>query len=650
MPPLRNTMDFFQNQAAARRKTVLLVFLFIFAVFFIISGVYGAMLYGWMYYSKEWQGWWQPGLFYKVAAGVMVVVLLGTLYKMIELAKGGAKVAKLLGGVPIVPHTNDPDQRRLLNVVEEMALASGVPVPQVFILENETGINAFAAGLKPDDAVVAVTQGCLRDLTRDELQGVIAHEFSHILNGDMRLNLRLMGMINGILIIAIIGRVILRGMGSGSGRSRVRSRKGGGGLPILLAALLLMVVGYIGVFFGKLIKSAISRQREFLADAAAVQFTRNPSGLAGALKKINRLVTGSRILNPHAEEASHFFFVNALSSSFMRLFSTHPPIEERIRRIQMDDRGLIPADRSMPGVEAQATMASFVGGPSEQTRAGQIQLEPGQFINLVGAPQPGQAAYAHRLVEDLALPIKEAVHEPLGAQVLVCCLLFSKEEPIRRLQFQGLETAADPIFLDEIKMLYPLAATLGKQYQLALLDMALPALKTMSVSQYREFRKHLQQLIAADKRVDLFEYVIQSLLTGRLDVFFKLSQPKKTRYHVLDQVKMECFELLSILAWQGNKETSVVQEAFQKALQALGAKQSFSILAQEKCDLSCLERAIHRLSEASFPIKKAILKACLVCISSDNRITLAEAELLRAIANHLDCPVPPILPGEMTGP
>ncbi len=644
MPPLRSTMDFFQNQAAAKRKTVLLVFLFILAVFFIISGVYGAVLYGWMYFSKEWQGWWQPGLFYEVAAGVVVVVLLGTLYKMIELAKGGAKVAEMLGGVPIAPHTNDPEQRRLLNVVEEMALASGVPVPQVFILADETSINAFAAGLKPDDAVVAVTQGCLRDLARDELQGVIAHEFSHILNGDMRLNLRLMGMINGILIVAIIGRVILRGMASGSGRSRVRSRKGGGGLPILLAALILMVVGYIGVFFGKLIKSAISRQREFLADAAAVQFTRNPSGLAGALKKINRLVAGSRIMSPHAEEASHFFFVNALSSSFMRLFSTHPPIEERIRRIQTDYRELPVSDKIIPGIEAQTAAASFSSEP-----AGQMKLEPMQFINLVGAPQPGQAAYARRLVEGLALPIKEAVHEPLGAGALVCCLLFNKEESVRRLQFQGLETAADPVFLDEIKMLYPLAAPLGKQYQLALLDIALPALKTMSASQYREFRKHLQQLIAADKRVDLFEYVIQSLLTGRLDVFFKLSQPKKIRYHVLDQVKMECFELLSILAWQGNKDTSVVQEAFQKAWQVLGAKQTFSILAQEKGDLPCLERALRRLSEASFPVKKAILQACLVCISSDSRITLAEAELLRAVAHHFDCPVPPILPGEITG-
>jgi len=637
-------MDFFQNQAAARRKTVWLVFLFILAVFFIISGVYGAVLYGWMYYSKEWRGWWQPGLFYKAATGVVAVVLLGTFYKIMALSKGGAKVAEMLGGVPVAPLTNDPDHRRLLNVVEEMALASGVPVPQIFILEDEPGINAFAAGLKPDDAVVAVTRGCLQELSRDELQGVIAHEFSHILNGDMRLNLRLMGMINGILIIAIIGRVMLRGMGSGSGRSRVRSRKGGGGLPILLAALILMIVGYIGVFFGKLIKSAISRQREFLADAAAVQFTRNPSGLAEALKKINRLVAGSRILNPHAEEASHFFFVNALSSSFIRLFSTHPPIEERIQRIQMDYRELIGSDKTIPGIEARMGTASFAGEP-----AGFVPLKPGLFIDRVGAPQPGQAVYARRLIENLALPIQEAVHEPLGAGALVCCLLFSKEESVRRLQFQGLQRAADPGFLDEIRMLFPLTATLGKPHQLALLDMALPALKTMSAFQYREFRKHLQRLIAADKRVELFEYVIQSLLTGRLDVFFKLAQPKKTRYHALEQVKMECFELLSILAWQGHKETAVVQEAFQKALQVLGAKQTFSVFAKEKCDLPCLERAIHRLSEASFPIKKAIFQAGLVCIGSDNRITLAEAELLRAIAHHFDCPVPPVLPGEIAG-
>jgi Zn-dependent protease with chaperone function len=643
-------MDFFQNQAAARRKTVLLGFLFVLAVVFIIAGVYGAVLYGWMYYSKAWQGWWQPGLFYKVATGVVAVVLLGTLFKMIELAKGGAKVALMLGGVPVAPQTDDPEQRMLLNVIEEMALAAGVPVPQVFILKDETGINAFAAGLKPDDAVVAVTRGCLTHLTRDELQGVIAHEFSHILNGDMRLNLRLMGIINGILIIAIIGRVILRGMGSGSGRVRVRSRKGGGGLPILLAGLVLMLVGYIGVFFGKLIKSAISRQREFLADAAAVQFTRNPTGLSGALKKISRLVAGARVLNPHAEEASHFFFVNALSQSFMQLFSTHPPIEERIRRIQMDYRAWSVTESSVPDAKTPGGAGSALDAQAAASPTGRLSLQPQQLIGLVGTLQPGQAAQARQWVENLAPMIKKAVREPLGAQALICCLLFNKEDSQRQIQLQGLKTTTETALLNEIKLLWPLTNHLGKHDALPLLDMTLPALKTMSTAQYRAFRRQVQDLIAADRRIDLFEYTVQSLLTGRLDVFFKLAQPKKIRYQVLDQVKMECFELLAVLAWQGNPEEPTAQEAFQKALQALGAKQSFTILAKEKCDLPCLERALRRFSEASFAVKKAVLQAALACVSCDDMITLAEAELLRAIAHHLDCPVPPILPGEMTGP
>jgi hypothetical protein len=405
-----------------------------------------------------------------------------------------------------------------------------------------------------------------------------------------------------------------------------------------------MIVGYIGVFFGKLIKSAISRQREFLADAAAVQFTRNPAGLSGALKKISRKIAGSRVLNPHAEEASHFFFVNALSPSLMQLFSSHPPLAERIRRIQMDYRSWPVMDQTAPEAKPTAGLTSALSSQAVAS-PGRMALQPRQFIGLVGTLPPGQAAQTRQWVENLEPSIKTAVREPLGARALICCLLINKEDSLRRKQLQGLQATAEAALLNELKRLWPLSNHLEKQYRLPLLDMALPALKTMSAAQYRVFRGQVRDLIAADKRIDLFEYVVQNLLTGRLDLFFKLAQPKKIRYYILEQVKMECFELLSVLAWQGNPQAPAAQEAFQKGLQALGAKQSFTILAKEKCDLPCLERALRRLSETSAPIKKAVLQACLVCISCDDMVTLTEAELLRAIAHHLDCPVPPILPG-----
>ncbi len=282
---------------------------------------------------------WDPAIFLYATLGTLAVVICGSLYQTAALAKGGSAVAESLGGRPIGVDTTDPDERRLRNVVEEMALASGVPVPSVYVLEDE-GINAFAAGHTPEDAAVAVTHGCMVLLNRDELQGIIGHEFSHILNGDMRLNIRLMGILFGILCLAVIGRLLLY-PGGRSGRDKN---------PVMLLGIALIVIGAIGVFFGRLIQAALSRQRELLADASSVQFTRNPAGLSGALQKIG--LAGSRIASPHAGEASHMFFENGLSIPFLSMLATHPPLGERIRAIDPGWNGVFSdgiAHRLQPG-------------------------------------------------------------------------------------------------------------------------------------------------------------------------------------------------------------------------------------------------------------------------------------------------------------
>ena len=213
-----------------------------------------------------------------------------------------------------------------------MAIASGTPTPPVYMMQEEPGINAFAAGFTPSDAVVGVTRGCVGQLSRDELQGVIGHEFSHILNGDMRLNIRLMGVLFGILVVGLIGSILLRSSLYGSALQS-RSSRGNSTQVLLIIGGVLMLVGFIGTLVGNLIKASVSRQREFLADASAVQFTRNPSGIAGALKKIGGFEAGSEMMNPHAPESSHMFFGRAVSSGFNSLFATHPPLEERIARL-----------------------------------------------------------------------------------------------------------------------------------------------------------------------------------------------------------------------------------------------------------------------------------------------------------------------------
>jgi Zn-dependent protease with chaperone function len=630
-------MDFFESQDMARRKTVILTLYMILAVIFLIIGVYAAVIIAYLASEKSAVGLWHPDIFALVAIGVIIIVLLGSAFKTASLSKGGRSVAEMLGGVPVDPNTNDPDQRRLLNVVEEMAIASGVPVPSVYLLSNEQGINAFAAGLTPGNAVIAVTRGCMEGLTRDELQGVIAHEFSHILNGDMRLNIRLIGIIAGILVIAVIGRVVVRGTSS-SGRSRSGGKKGGGAAALLLAGFILMIVGYIGVFFGKLIKAAVSRQREFLADSSAVQFTRNPSGIAGALKKIASHITGSRIQDVHADEASHLFFGNGLAKPFTNLLATHPPIEERISRIDS-------SYAEDNGKEVWKGPVSDQGDPAPGISSF-ASLSPERLSSIVGAPQPEHLAFAAQLLSYLPPMVAEAVREPFGARAVIYSLLLNREEEVRKIQLERLIEKADPAVIRETKLLVSIIDTIGTEYRVGIVDLVIPAIRLLSHSQYENFRKNVKHLVEADRKISLFEYTLQRMLIRHIDPVFKKTPPQPVKYHVIDQVQVECFILLSILAWRGNAGSSVAEEAFRRGIAELKIGGKPAILAKEKCGLSALDSSLDRLAAASPQVKKKVLKACIACISADSFITVDESEMLRAIADSLDCPIPPIIPGK----
>jgi Zn-dependent protease with chaperone function len=624
-------MDFFSAQEAAKRKSAVLIIYFMLALAFIIGGVYAAVLFAWTHYDSTVRSLWQPDLFLYTALGVMLVVLSGIVTKSLALSKGGEAVAVLLGGVQINPNTDDPDERKFLNVVEEMAIASGLPVPRTFVLPDEKGINAFAAGLKTTDAAVAVTAGCLHRLNRDELQGVIGHEFSHILNGDMRLNVRLMGVIFGIFMIASIGRALLRG----GSRTRVSSsgKKGGGARPILLVALILLAIGYIGVFFGRLIQAAVSRQREFLADASSVQFTRNPPGLAGALKKIGDHTDGSRIRNPHAEEASHFFFSAFRKSLFSGWLSTHPPLKERIRRLDPSFRGRVNRDR--PEIQA---------GNTGQDR---IPVSPSGLAAKVGLPEPQNIRYAEGLIKHLPRLVKDASHEPFGAQALVYGLLLNEEGRVRKAQLDRLQTYADAAVLREVSRLMPLIDRLGKEHRLPLAEMAMPALKTLSPQQYQAFRRMVKSLFAADKKMTLFEFALQRMLVRHLDGFFSDKKWGHGTYRTVHGLEKEVFLLLSILAWAGHQHGGSVQKAFAQALAALGVQGDVPVVDKEKCTFRALEESLEKLGLAAPGLKKKILMACVACVSQDAWVSLEEFEILRAIADSMDLPIPPLSPGRV---
>lgn len=661
-------MDFFEHQDVARRKTSLLVFYFAIAVGLIIVGVYVAVAAIFLgmraqsgpNHAVALESLWNPLLLAIVAGATVLVIAVGSLYKISSLQGGGEIVARQLGGRPIDPNTHDLDERVVLNVVEEMAIASGTPVPPVFLLDDEPGINAFAAGFSPNDGVVGVTRGAIESLSRDELQGVIAHEFSHILNGDMRLNIQLMGVLHGILLIALIGYGILRSLRHVRVSSRGSKKGGGGGIIIvmILLGLAFLIIGYIGVFFGKLIKSAVSRQREFLADASAVQFTRNPGGLGGALRKIGGHMDGSRIQDETAEEASHLFFGNALRASLLNAMSTHPPLEVRIKRIDPMFDGTFPkVDRvqhTARDLLRKVAKPQRAGAPSavsqltdvdqERTPDASFAFQPDAAIASVGTLDPEHVDYALQLVASIPDKLNHAVHEPLGAVATVCCLLLDENADARRQQLQSLSVNADGITYDQVRRLMPLVSAVNPKTRLPLVEMAVPALCRLSDDQYRRFAHVVRQLIEADRKISFFEFALHRVLLRQLDPHFVKQKRPSVKFMSLHPLLPSCGCLLSTLAHAGHRDESGAGRAFAHGAKTLvDGDNHLTLLRREECGLDMLASTLDRLAQASPQIKKRVLRACAVCIDSDGQVAIHEAELLRLIAISLDCPMPPLL-------
>jgi Zn-dependent protease with chaperone function len=654
-------MDFFDRQNYARRQTMRLLVMFALAVVVIILTIYlvVALFAGHAGAHRSFDEAaptiWNPLLFAWVSVGTLLVIGLSSLYKISELSAGGETVASMLGGRPVNPQTQDLAERRLLNVVEEMALASGVPVPPVYVLEREPGINAFAAGHQPGDAVVAVSAGCLKYLNREELQGVLGHEFSHILNGDMRLNLRLIGIVYGILVLAVIGYYVMRSAGFiSSGNSR--RDQGGAAMGAFLLGLTLVVLGGLGVFLGKLIKSAVSRQREFLADASSVQFTRNPGGLAGALKKIGGLAEGSRIRDVHAEEISHMFFGDAFAGSVFNLFATHPPLAERIRLLEpgfdgrfpevqpaavgVDEVGKRPARIGMgvlPGLPSRAAAAPVPPAAA----AASMALDGRSVVRQIGAPQTEHLRHAGAMVEQIPQTLLDAAREPFLAQAVIYLLLLSRDDKATwTRQAQLLEAQlAGPLYR-QMQQLAPAILELPAASRLPLADLTIPALKKCSAAQYGQFRQVVEALVAADGHVDLFEYCLRTVLLGYLDVHFGLKPRPAPRYRSVGAVAQPAAVVLSLLAYVGQQEPAAVQRAF-----ACGAAKLFpqaTILPRTQCTLEALDGALTELAQAVPEVKRVVIDAVTACIAADGKVTIEESELLRAIAARLACPIPPI--------
>ncbi len=589
-------MDFFESQARAHRKTKWLIVYFALAVLGIILTLHVAAAFA---FKESLTDWRNLGM---ISGGVIVVVALGSLYRMAELSHGGRVVAQMLGGRQLAPHTTDLREQQLRNVVEEMALASGVPVPDIYVLDDEQAINAFAAGNTPGDAVVAVTRGTLEQLNRDQLQGVIAHEFSHILNGDMRLNLRLIGVLTGILLLAIIGRIVFELGARGGGGVRGGS-KNNAQIPLFAIGAGLWLIGSIGVFFAKLIKAAVSRQREFLADASAVQFTRNPDGIAGALYKIGQ--AGSKLQSPRADEASHLFFGNGLGESFAGMFATHPPIEERIQAI---DPGFQPREETVP-----------------------VKTPP-----PAAGPAPRNVALAGAMLAAMPVFAREGARSTASAVPLIYALLLSNDAATRERQLSAIQLSPeDRAEVDrDVRRGGEISDAIG------VMDLCLPALRQLSDAQYASFRDNVGKLIQCDGEVDLFEFVLHKALLRHVDHAFTKSRGPAVKYRSPVPLLPDIATALSALAWYAGETAEARDAAFQAGVAALMLKpDAFPMQRIDGCDFAALDAALDRLAEADPPTRQKIFNACNQAVRHDGVIQPREAALLRAVSDVLACPM-----------
>lgn len=623
-------MNFFRHQEEARRNTGRLILLFSLAVIAVILTVnllfiagigftLGAHRISDIYDAEHWA---------VVSFTTLAVILISSFFRQLSLSKG-SDVANSLGATLLDPGSRDPDERRLLNIVEEMAIASGMPVPDVYVMED-SGINAFAAGYQPSDAVVGVTRGAISALTRDQLQGVIAHEFSHIFNGDMRMNMRLTGIIYGIVFIGEIGRMIIRGSHNRGYTTRRTDPRAA------IFGFALMAIGYGGEFFGRMIKSAVSRQREFLADASAVQFTRNPDGISGALKVIG-YGAGSRVGSPSALEVSHFFFGPVMR--FRRtMFATHPPLDERIQKIQpgWDGHYLKPRMQHIELRDFSYNDSDAISGFS-----GSHDQTPANVDNTEAPAESGYATVPYESRGEEFLRSELAIINAMSAEALVFALLMSgsSEETAREQQNMIQQKHGSATFREALRYLNEVRRT-DKEVRLELVERAMPALRRMSLKQYRTMNQTLVGMIQLDNRIDLFEWCLYRLILQYLGRHFgtlpAFRQKRKSAHALADDIAV----VMAYVAHAGTKD-------YQSAVLAFEAGISSEQLLMRDCNpehaphksLKPLNKALSALIASAPEVRERVMRAISVCVHHDGKITMEERDMIRTLAAILETPL-----------
>lgn len=675
---LGENMNFFEHQERAERKTVLLVVLYLLAVVLtfcathlIASFAYelaGAIIeeeHGHrfeMTYAKYFDYVENPAILIFDLGAILLIIGGGTLHKMTELnSKGGDGVAQSLGGVRVTQATASLKEKRLLNIVEEMAIAAGIHVPNVYVLREEQGINAFAAGFTPATSVVAVTQGALEYLTRDELQGVLAHEFSHILHRDTNLNLKLIGILHGLELLFLCGVVLLFCL-----REIAPVFRGGGknkGSAIIAIVMLVMfilgigfsVIGFIGMVFALIIRSAVSRQREFLADASAVQYTRNPDGIVGALKKIGSSV-GGEIKSEKAIETSHIFFGSAVPVGLGFLLDSHPSLTARIKRIDPSFNGVFRKelqkviDYTNVNEESSQKQKSFrefsklfpllpaitVSGMQAPERTAAVA---GAILSNVGTVTQDKLCVADALLEKIPQEVDKALVNRFGAIGAFLAVLIDKD-PFgpRDAEISFLERNLDKTTFAHVKSIADTLESCPCSVKIPIVQKAFPFLRNLSKSEYIALRKTISTLMKFDGRISILEFTIAGFMVNDLDIYFKLAPAIPEKYRDLNQIAEPFRKVASAMAYAGSDVQTECANAFANAAHSLGIQTE--ILPKEECVPAEFSASVRELTFASKPLRQKILTALYSCIAFDGYINEQEGELIRAVTAHFQCPMP----------
>jgi Zn-dependent protease with chaperone function len=643
-------VNFFAAQDQARRSSRRLVLAYIVATIAIVLGVTALVGFAALSYSQTTYGY-STGQFLNDQASLLVAtavittlfILGASLYKTSVLSAGGGRVATEMGGTLIPTDVQDPLRRRLRNVVEEMAIASGVPVPEIYVLEEEQGINAFAAGYSTSDAAVAVTRGTLELLDRNELQGVIAHEFSHILNGDMKLNVRLMGVLFGIMVIGLIGRLIVRG---GYHASIVSSRRSRSHPAIFIVGIGFIVLGGIGVFFARAIKASVSRQREFLADASAVQFTRQSEGIANALKKIGGYSEGSRINATDPEQVSHMLFGSGARLSGM--FATHPPLIQRIQALdpsfkETDFPHVDPrSHRAAPDDDSR--QAAFAGDVTTAFASGGINIMSDSIAESVGKPEQQHVEFAQHLRVSIPSDLYDAAHSSQLAFLLCITLVLDRSRDKAARQFTLLQEQLGTERTQIIRRFYDQLIEADGEYRLPLLEISFPALKLRPTPELAYLVELTTRLIEVDGNIELYEFCFYRIMMSSLGQAIDPTGKRSATHARRSELRAATIDLLRIVADYGHDADSARRAAFQSAVRTLGSwAHDTAYRSDRDHTVAKLNHSLDILLGLNSKGQESLLRAISRCATYDGKLTVVEAELIRAVCATLNYPLPPIL-------